>query len=77
MVAMNDVLLAILVLIGAPIIGCLASGIDRKITARLQGRVGPPLLQPYYDVRKLMSKENMIVNGSQNFYVVVYWSLSF
>lgn len=43
MVAMNDVLLAILVLIGAPIIGCLASGIDRKITARLQGRVGPPL----------------------------------
>jgi ech hydrogenase subunit B len=72
MVAMNDVLIAVLVLIGAPIIGCLAAGIDRKITARLQGRVGPPLLQPYYDVKKLLSKDNMIVNGSQNFYVVVY-----
>lgn len=69
---MNDVLTIVLVLIGAPIIGCLASGIDRKITARLQGRVGPPILQPYYDVKKLLSKDNMVVNESQNFYVVVY-----
>lgn len=69
---MNDILTIILVLIGAPIIGCLASGIDRKITARLQGRVGPPLLQPYYDVKKLLSKDNMVVNPSQNFYVIVY-----
>ncbi|MDI9394485.1 MAG: NADH-quinone oxidoreductase subunit H [Euryarchaeota archaeon] len=69
---MNSVLTVVLVLIGAPIIGCLASGIDRRITARLQGRVGPPILQPYYDVRKLLSKDNMIVNESQNFYVVVY-----
>ncbi|WP_292382014.1 respiratory chain complex I subunit 1 family protein [Methanosarcina sp. UBA289] len=69
---MNNILLAVLVLIGAPIIGCLASGVDRKITARLQGRVGPPLLQPYYDVKKLLSKDNMVVNASQNFYAVVY-----
>jgi ech hydrogenase subunit B len=69
---MNDVLIAILVLIIAPIVGCLAAGIDRRITARLQGRVGPPLLQPYYDVRKLLSKDNMVVNKSQNFFVVVY-----
>lgn len=69
---MNNILLAVLVLIGAPIIGCLASGVDRKITARLQGRVGPPLLQPYYDVKKLLSKDNMVVNPSQNFYAVVY-----
>ena len=69
---MNDILLAVVVLIGAPIVGCVAAGIDRKITARLQGRVGPPLLQPYYDVMKLLSKDNMIVNKSQNFYAVVY-----
>jgi ech hydrogenase subunit B len=69
---MNDVLTIVLVLIGAPILGCLASGIDRRITARLQGRVGPPILQPYYDVKKLLSKDNMVVNASQNFYVVVY-----
>ena len=38
----------------APVLGCLLAGLDRKITARMQGRVGPPLLQPYFDVRKLI-----------------------
>ncbi len=68
----SDILTIILVVIGAPILGCIASGVDRRITARLQGRVGPPLLQPYYDVKKLFSKDNMVVNPSQNFYVIVY-----
>ena len=31
----------------APIIGGLLDGIDRKISARMQRRVGPPLLQPF------------------------------
>lgn len=35
-------------------------GIDRKIAARLQGRYGPPVLQPFWDVVKLMGKENII-----------------
>ena len=67
-----DIAKIVLVLIGAPILGCLLAGIDRRLTARLQGRVGPPLLQPYYDVMKLFQKDNMIVNGSQNLYVVMY-----
>lgn len=29
-------------------------------------------MQPYYDVRKLLSKDNIVVNPSQNFYVIVY-----
>ncbi|WP_304598127.1 NADH-quinone oxidoreductase subunit H, partial [Adlercreutzia caecimuris] len=40
-----------------PVVGCLLSGLDRIVSARMQGRVGPPLLQPYYDVRKLFEKE--------------------
>lgn len=68
----NEIFIALLVLIGAPIVGCLAAGIDRKLTARLQSRVGPPILQPYYDVRKLFNKDNMIVNPFQNFFVIVY-----
>lgn len=68
----SDILIAIIVLIGAPIVGCIAAGIDRKITARLQSRVGPPILQPYYDVKKLLSKDNVIVNRSQNLYVIIY-----
>ena len=43
----------------APVLGCLLAGLDRKISARMQGRVGPPLLQPYYDVRKLIEKDNV------------------
>ena len=50
--------------IAGPIIGCFLAGLDRIISARMQGRVGPPLLQPYYDVRKLFSKENASVNTS-------------
>ena len=52
-----------------PVVGCLLSGLDRKISARRQGRVGPPLLQPYYDVRKLMGKERVSVNASEGVYV--------
>jgi formate hydrogenlyase subunit 4 len=54
-----------------PILGCLLAGIDRVISARLQGRVGPPLLQPYYDVRKLLSKEKRDLNSYQDFYILL------
>jgi len=52
-----------------PIVGCLLAGIDRKVSARMQGRVGPPLLQPYYDVRKLLGKEFVSVNNSETVYI--------
>ncbi|WP_435370449.1 NADH-quinone oxidoreductase subunit H, partial [Adlercreutzia caecimuris] len=38
-------------------------------SARMQGRVGPPLLQPYYDVRKLFEKERASVNSAERVYV--------
>lgn len=53
----------------APIVGCLLAGAERIISARMQGRVGPPLLQPYYDVRKLMSKEDVSVGGVDGIYM--------
>lgn len=52
-----------------PIIGCLLAGLDRKISARMQGRVGPPLLQPFYDVMKLIGKDNVSVNSSEGVYI--------
>ncbi len=36
----------------APLLGGLMSGIDRIISDRMQGRQGPPLLQPFYDIIK-------------------------
>ena len=41
----------------ALLFGLVLKGIDRKVEARLQRRVGPPLLQPFYDLVKLASKE--------------------
>lgn len=45
------------------IMGMLASWIDRKVTARVQWRVGPPLLQPVWDILKLLGKETVIPRG--------------
>ena len=56
----------------APFIGGLMSGIDRKITARMQGRQGPPILQPFYDVLKLIKKETVYVNHVQIFYLLIF-----
>lgn len=56
----------------APVIGGFLSGIDRKLTARLQGRYGPPLRQPFYDVFKLLQKERIVVNRLQDFYIILF-----
>lgn len=53
----------------APVAGCLLDGLDRKLSARLQGRMGPRLLQPYYDLRKLCAKERAGVNGVDDAYI--------
>ena len=37
----------------------LFEGMVRKVTARVQSRMGPPLIQPYYDIIKLLGKENL------------------
>ena len=45
---------------GTLALGMVSSWVDRKVTARVQYRVGPPLLQPFYDVVKLMGKETLV-----------------
>ena len=60
-------------LILAPFVGGLLSGIDRIISARMQGRKGPSVLQPFYDVLKLTEKEKITVNNVQDFYVVCFF----
>src|SRR6266540_2248617 len=44
-----------LVLLVAPI----GQGVLRKVTARVQSRQGPPLRQPYFDLLKLLGKEDI------------------
>jgi len=45
---------------GTLALGMASSWVDRKVTARVQWRVGPPMLQPIYDILKLMGKETLV-----------------
>ncbi|MFH2106202.1 MAG: NADH-quinone oxidoreductase subunit H [Candidatus Micrarchaeota archaeon] len=40
-------------------VALLFEGVRRKIIARMQNRVGPPLLQPFYDLLKLLTKKGV------------------
>jgi len=42
----------------------LFEGILRKVTAKVQSRQGPPVWQPYYDLLKLLGKEDIEVGES-------------
>jgi NADH-quinone oxidoreductase subunit H len=42
------------------LIGLVSTWVDRKVTARVQWRVGPPFLQPFYDFVKLLGKETLV-----------------
>lgn len=68
----QKIITALVVVVFAPIIGGLVTGTERKISARLQGRYGPSILQPFYDILKLMAKEKSEVVPSQFFYVAAY-----
>jgi ech hydrogenase subunit B len=74
-----DLLIKILSVIGiivvSPLVGGFLAGLDRKITARLQGRKGPSVWQAFYDFRKLWNKETLSANKVQRYYV--YLSLVF
>ena len=45
-------------------IGLIASWVDRKVTARIQYRIGPPWYQPFIDIVKLLGKETIVPAGS-------------
>lgn len=55
-------ILAVLIFPGllfTSIVGLFFEGIDRKIAAHMQSRIGPPIYQPYLDIGKLLGKEDI------------------
>ena len=53
-----------LVLLVAPAV----SGMIRKMKARLQRRIGPPVLQPYRDLRRLIGKDVVLADNTSWFF---------
>lgn len=57
----------------APVIGGLVYGLERVVRARMQRRIGPPILQPFYDFLKLADKRMMIVHSTHAFLGFVHF----
>jgi len=47
------------------VVGLLTQWVDRKVSARVQWRVGPPWFQPFADILKLLGKEIIIPEGAR------------
>jgi formate hydrogenlyase subunit 4 len=60
-----QVLQVLTVALGAPWV----MGVIAKVEARLQGRRGPRVLQPYYDLAKLCRKEALAPTGASWFFL--------
>jgi ech hydrogenase subunit B len=65
-VSAGQSILAVLLALVIPIVaGSFLRGLDRRLSARMQSRVGPPLLQPVYDILKLLGKKSAPANSFQ------------
>lgn len=67
---MNALIVGLIAIILSPLAGGIISGIDRILTARMQSRVGPPVLQPFYDVFKLFEKQPLAINRFHGDFVI-------
>lgn len=54
-------------LLSGTVLGWMLLWFGRKITARLQGRQGPPFFQPFFDFWKLIGKKTVIPAGASPF----------
>jgi ech hydrogenase subunit B len=57
----------------APILGGLVYGGERVLRARMQRRQGPPFLQPFYDMFKLLDKRTLIVHAPHALLAVAHF----
>ncbi|RLC45197.1 MAG: hypothetical protein DRH57_08450 [Candidatus Cloacimonadota bacterium] len=46
------------------VLGLVVGWVERKVSARVQFRVGPPFLQNFYDIFKLFGKETILIKNS-------------
>ena len=51
-------------------VGLIAGWIDRKVTARIQWRKGPPWYQNFVDIIKLLGKETIVPEGARRTFLL-------
>jgi NADH-quinone oxidoreductase subunit H len=57
-------------------VGLIAGWVDRKVTARIQWRIGPPWYQNFADIVKLLGKETIVPEGAmKTFLLAPYFGL--
>ena len=56
----------------APIFGGLIYGVQRVVKAKMQNRMGPPVLQPFYDMFKLLDKESLMINNYHIIFAIMH-----
>jgi len=57
----------------APVLGGFVYGGERVMRARMQRRQGPPFLQPFYDMFKLLDKRTLIVHSPHALLAVAHF----
>ena len=66
-------MLEIFLILIAPIVGGLIYGIERVVRARMQNRLGPPILQPFYDMYKLIDKKIFIIHPYHSILAIAHF----
>ncbi|WP_331775356.1 NADH-quinone oxidoreductase subunit H [Sulfurospirillum sp. 1612] len=70
-------MIAFILALLSPLWGGLIYGFERVLRAKMQRRIGPPLLQPFYDMLKLINKRALFINNIHRvlglFYFLTLW----
>ncbi len=66
-----NLITSIIAIVAAPLIGVLLMGLDRVITGRFQNKFSGNILQPLYDILKLLGKRKKAENCYQSVLVII------
>lgn len=64
MIVLWSAIFSLVLFAGALVGGLVLQGIDRKAAAVMQARIGPRIIQPWWDIQKLLVKQTIVPDGA-------------